>query len=259
LIFGWGPFPRLELLGSAASMVAAYYFTFGISMYFVIFRRKILVAQVIHAKLIDNWKYVLHVAVPSIASNMIGPLSLMTITWMAANYGKEAVAALGVANRIDNVATLVFFAFGAGVSIFSGQNFSAGNFGRIREAAMITFRAMMVWGLCVAGVLWVFAEEIPHLFDKNPDVVAYAMQYLHWVPISYAGMGVMVIVNAVLNGSGKPLPATFFIFMKAFILYVPLAWLLQKYMGFTGIVVALMLTNFIVGITSYIYHQKVMR
>jgi putative MATE family efflux protein len=259
LIFGWGFFPRLELTGAAATMTTAYVTTFLVSMYFVVFRRRMLSAVIIHPGLVRNWLHILHVAVPSMMSNLIGPLSMMTITWMAAQYGKEAVAALGVANRIDNLATLVFFGFGAGISIFSGQNFSSGNYGRIRDAAAYCFRVMIAWGLFIAGVLWIFADDIPHLFDKNADVIAYATQYLHWVPISYAGMGVMVIVNAILNGSGKPLPATFFIFLKAFILYVPLAWWLQQDYGFTGIVAALMLANFIVGISSYVYHRKVMR
>jgi len=52
-------------------------------------------------------------------------------------------------------------------------------------------------------------------------------------------------------------PATVLLFLRAVVLYVPLAWLLQQYYGFTGILVALALTNAAVGLLSYLWNRKV--
>lgn len=257
LIFGWLGFPRLELSGAAATLVSAYYLTCMISLYFLIFRKKILSGCIFHPGLVQSWKKILHVAVPSIISNQISPVSAAVITWMATGFGKEAVAALGVANRIESLSTLVFYAVGAGVSIFTGQNFGAGNYGRITEAGKIASRYAMYWGTGVALFLWWFAHEIPHLFDKNPQVVDYTATYLHWAPVSYGAMGVMVIANSTLNAMGRPGPATMLIVLRAIVLYVPLAWLLKESMGFLGMIIALTSTNIAVGILSYFWKQKV--
>lgn len=258
LIFGWGPFPRMELAGAPAAHVAASYFTCMVSFYFIIFKKKVIdPRKFFHAGVFRSWARIMHVAIPSVISNQIAPISAAIITWMAAGFGKEAVAALGVAGRLESIATLIFYATGAGVSIFAGQNYGAGNFGRIQEAMKIGSKYAMCWGLFVAGLFWAFAREIPALFDKNADVIAYTAQYLHWVPISFGAMGAMIVANAALNAMGRPIPATMLILLKAIILYVPLAYVLQKYMGFTGILIALMATNFVVGIISYIWGRKV--
>lgn len=256
-IFGIGPFPQLYMMGAAVGAVIAYYIICMISLYCLIFRKKVLSPKIFHSGIVASWKRILHVAVPSIISNQISPISGAVITWMAAGYGREAVAALGIANRIEGMSTLVFYAIGAGVSIFTGQNFGAGNYGRITEAGRFGTRYSLYWGAFIAVVLWFFGHEIPAFFDSNPAVIAYAAQYLHWVPISYGAMGAMVVANASLNAMGKPIPATALILLRAFVLYIPLAWYLQHLMGFNGIILALTITNFAVGILSYYWKRGV--
>lgn len=256
LIFGWGPFPQLNLMGAAVTLVVAYYVTFTVSYYILIFRRGFFSPVIFHDGILASWKRVLHVAVPSMVSNQIAPISAAIVTWMAASYGKEAVAALGVATRIEGMALLVFYAIAAGVSIFTGQNFGAGNFGRITEAGKIGSRLALYWGFFVAAILWFFAGDIPRVFDSNPEVISYTALYLHWVPVSFGAMGVMIVTNAAMNAMGKPLQATMLILLRAIILYVPLAFLLQKYLGFIGIIAAMTLTNAGVGALSYAWYRK---
>jgi putative MATE family efflux protein len=255
-IFGWGPFPEWKLMGAAATLVVSYYVTCMVSMYFLIFKKGILTLPVFHGGMVDSWRRILHVALPSMVSNLIAPVSAAIITWMAAGFGKEAVAALGVATRIESVATLLFYSTGAGIAIFTGQNFGAGNFGRIREAVNSASRDCVAAGLVIALGLWLFAYRIPPLFDSNAAVVGYTAQYLHWVPVSYGALAVMVLSNAALNAMGRPLPATLLILLKAFALYVPAAFVLKHYFGFLGILLALVATNFIVGIISYLWNRK---
>ena len=255
-IFGWGPFPKMDLAGAAATQVTSCYITCMISLFVLIFRKDMLAGPIWHKDIVASWKSILHVAIPSVISNQIGPISAGIITWLAAGFGREAVAALGVATRIESMATLIFYSTGAGVSIFIGQNFGAGNYGRIQEATRAGVKYAFIWGLFVAVILWAFAYDIPQVFDSHPDVIAYTAQYLHWVPLSYAALGVMVICNARQNSVGRPFRATFMILLKAVIIYLPLAWYAQKIFGFLGILVALTITNFAVGLIAHLWTRK---
>lgn len=258
LIFGWGPFPRMELAGAAATMVTSSYLMAVISVWFLIFRKGILVAPIWHKDIVTSWKRIMHVALPSMISNQISPISAAIITAMAAGFGKEAVAALGVATRIESLSTLAFYSIGAGLSIFSGQNYGAGNYGRIYECLRAGTRFAVIWGLLVAGVLWALAYQLPMLFDSNENVVAYTAKYLHWVPVSYIALGVMVVYNAMLNAIGRPFRATTLILLKAIVIYVPLAWYAQQHMGFAGILLALIVTNVAVGALAVFWNRRIL-
>jgi len=256
LIFGWGPFPEMGLTGAAVTVAVAYVMTATASLYFLVFRKKILLARVFHEGTVASWKKILHVGIPSIISNMIAPLSAAIVTWMVADLGKEAVAALGIATRIEGSAILVFYSLGAGVSIFTGQNFGAGNYGRIGEITNIAAEYSLAWGAAIAALLWIFAERISLFFDGHALVIAYITQYLRIVPISYGAMGIMVTANAALNAMGKPLPATALVLLRAFVIYIPLAWLAEKHYGFSGILMALAFTNIAVGSVSYLWNKN---
>lgn len=256
LILGWGPFPKLALMGAALTLLIAYVITCLISLRFLIYKKKVLSPVLWHADTLKSWKRFLHIAVPSMFSNQIAPISAAIITWMAAQYGQEAVAALGIATRIEGMCILVFYAIGAGVSIFAGQNFGARNYGRIAEACRIGSRYSLMWGLAIAAVIWPFAYNIPRFFDTDPVVVGYAAQYLHWVPVSFGFMGMMIVNNAALNAMGRPLSATALIVLRTFVLYVPLAWFLQTRMGFSGIIIALTATNLIIGVAALWWNRR---
>jgi len=255
LIYGWGPFPRMGLDGAALTLVISYTVTGAVGLYFVIFKKSLICLPLFHEETFASWKRVLHVGIPSTLSNLIGPISQAAVTWLAAALGTEAVAALGVSTRIEGMMILVFYAMGAGVSIFTGQNYGAGNFGRVQEMIRIAGKYALIWSLIILVILLAFATRIPLFFDSHPVVVADTTLYLRIVPVSYGAMGIMIVVNSALNAIGKPFLATTLILLRAFILYVPLAYIGQKYFGFTGILLALMITNFIVGLISHLWNK----
>jgi putative MATE family efflux protein len=255
-VFGIWFFPEMKLSGAAMAQVITAVCTATFSFYKLTAVKKILSEKVFHTGVFESWKKIFHVAVPSMISNQIAPISLAVITAMAATFGREAVAALGVANRIEGLVMIFFYSMNAGTSIFVGQNHGAGNFGRIREALAIGTRLAFAWGFFCAGVMWFLSGVLPPFFDSNPDVVGFAKQYLHWVPISYAALGTMILANGIFNSIGRPLPSMLIIFMKAVVLYIPMAWWLKGIFGFTGILMALMLTNIMVGVISFFWSRK---
>ncbi|MCK4945927.1 MAG: MATE family efflux transporter [Alphaproteobacteria bacterium] len=256
LIFGWGIFPKMGFQGAALSQIATYSLMSAVSLYFLIFRKRLLMSVLFHRGSVESWKRILHVGFPFIISNLLVPLALAVITWIAAGLGKEAVAALGVSMRIESISVMIFFSLGASVLIFTGQNFGAGNYGRVSEIRNIAAKYAQIWGFMIAVVLWIFAERISLFFNDDPLVFSLVVQYLRIVPISYVAFGILVIYNAALIGMGRPLPAVFLNLLRAFALYVPMAWIAGKYYGFTGILLALALTNVIIGIISHLWNKK---
>lgn len=257
LIFGWAGLPRLELKGAGLTLMLCYMVAGGVSLYMLGWRRRSMSAQIFHAGIFKSWGRILHVALPSIVSNQIAPISTAIITSIAARFGAEAVASLGVANRIENVVMLVPYSFNAAVAIFVGQNFGAGNFGRVREAIVTAVKYVMFYGLFMAVCLWFLAGSIGRAFSDDLMIVSYVRQYFHWVPISYGGLMTMIICNGSFTAMGRPFPSTATIAMKAFIIYIPLAYTLQKPFGFVGILIALMLTNMLIGIISYVWNRRI--
>ncbi|WP_414623572.1 MATE family efflux transporter [Calothrix sp. CCY 0018] len=257
LILGIGGFPRMELQGAALATVVSRGTTLIAALFVLHFKEKMLYLKLPTIKdTLWCWKDILYVGLPAAASNMINPISIGVITSLLATFGAEAVAAFGVASRIESFALIAVMALSASIAPFVGQNWGAKKYARVSKALQLSFLFCLFWGVMAAGVLAVTAPTLVAFFNPNPDIIAIASQYLWIVPISYAGGGIIYVSSSAFNALGKPIPTVVMTVARMFVLYIPLAYLGGKLYGVNGIFAAACISNFIVGIGAYLWNQK---
>ena len=257
LIFGIGPFPRLELQGAALATVVSWGVTFTASLWILGKREGMIRLPIFDPKhTFDSWKQILHIGVPAAGANMMEPLSMAVITRMISEYGKEAVAAFGVGGRLEALSLIGIWALSMAMTPFVGQNFGAGNCDRVRAALRFGVKFSLVWGGVTFTVLYFLSGIIAPIFNDNKAVIASVILFLQIIPISYAMYGISTLVNSTFNALGKPLQASLVIILHLFVFVLPLAYLGSKVYGLKGIFVGITVGNAVVGIIAYLMVQK---
>jgi Na+-driven multidrug efflux pump len=260
LIFGLAGFPRLELQGAAIATVIARGVTLLASLAVLYFRERLLVFCLPpRQRLLDSWKRILHVSLPAAGSAMVNPISVGITISLLAPFGAEAVAAFGIATRIEAFALIVLLALASSIGPFVGQNWGARQYRRVVAAVRLSSLFSLVWGLLMALLLGINATLIAGVFNDNPDVIAIARLYLLLVPVSYGANGIILLSSAVFNALGKPLPATVITVTRWLILYIPMALTGGYLFGVAGVFAAVCLANFAVGLAAFVWNQKVCR
>ena len=257
LIFGIGPFPRLELQGAALATVVSWGVTFTASLWILGKREGMIRLPIFDPKhTFDSWKQILHIGVPAAGANMMEPLSMAVITRMISEYGKEAIAAFGVGGRLEALSLIGIWALSMAMTPFVGQNFGAGNCDRVRAALRFGVKFSLVWGGVTFTVLYFLSGIIAPIFNDNKAVIASVILFLQIIPISYAMYGISTLVNSTFNALGKPLQASLVIILHLFVFVLPLAYLGSKVYGLKGIFVGITVGNAVVGIIAYLMVQK---
>jgi putative MATE family efflux protein len=257
LIFGIGPFPRLELQGAALATVVSWGVTFTASLWILGKREGMIRLPIFDPKhSFDSWRQILHIGIPAAGTNMMEPLSMAVITRMISGYGKEAVAAFGVGGRLEALSLIGIWALSMAMTPFVGQNFGAGNSDRIRGALRFGLRFSLVWGGVVFAVLYLLSGIIAPIFNDDKAVITSVILFLQIIPISYAMYGISTLVNSTFNALGKPLQASLVIILHLFVFVLPLAYLGSKIYGLKGIFVGIAVGNAVVGIIAYLMVQK---
>jgi putative MATE family efflux protein len=248
-IFGWFGFPAMELAGAATAMTLTRFGTLVVSLWYI--NADNLVLREAHfAGWLRSAKRILHVGVPAMATNLIGPVTAAYITFLIADYGEAAVAGFGVANRIEAVAAMLMFALSGSIGPFVGQNWGAHMVDRVRTGVTASYLFCLGWGLLVTLPLFFFGAEIASLIDASAPVIAVAAMYLAIVPLSYGLWGVLMMASASFNALGKPLPSTALSFGRMVVIYIPLATLLNDLYGYVGIFIATALSNVLFGLVG---------
>ncbi|NBC23722.1 MAG: MATE family efflux transporter [Gammaproteobacteria bacterium] len=252
LIFGLGPFPRLELTGAAVAGLIGRAAAFVGAIWVLHFRLRLLTLDWPGAAAIGaSWRRILHVGLPAAGTNTIIPVSIGVVTAMLAGYGPEVVAGFGVASRVEGMMLITFFAMSAIIGPVVGQNLSARKPERIFEALSLCTRFCLGLGLVLALVLAVFGRPLAALFSDEPRVVTVAATYFLIVPVSYGTAGMVMVMNASFNGIGRPLPAVVVSVMRMVVLYLPLAWAGSALAGYPGIFAAYAAANVICGFGAW--------
>ncbi len=260
LIFGLWGFPRLELQGAAIATVLANALTVIASLTILYRRERMIRGRYVgFDRLWDSWRRLLHVGMPATATNLLLPITFAAITAMVAVYGPESVAGFAVASRVESIVLIAVFALQASVGPIVGQNYGAGHIDRVRRAISLSNRFLLIYTLLLAGVLFVFARSMVGVFSDSPVVVETAVAYLRIVPVTYGAFGLMMIAVGGFNSLGRPMPAAVLTFVKFFIVYLPLAYILSRLTGITGIFWANAVSHLLFGIASLIWISRALK
>lgn len=248
LIFGLAGLPRLELEGAALASVLARVITLAPGFYLLQTRHRLMDWRLPQwRELQTSCREVLHVAAPAAGTNVIVPLGMGVVTALVAGYGPAAVAGFGAASRIESLSLIVFYAMSSVIGPLVGQNLGAGRAHRVAQAIATSTRFCLGFGVILAGAMGLLAPWLAALFTDNPVVLSTTVDYLRWVPWSYGAAGIVMVINAALNGTGHPLSATGISVTRVVVLYVPLAYFGSTIAGVFGIFAGITAANLLAG------------
>lgn len=211
--------------------------------------------------LIDPAKAIIRVGLPAAFSNAINPLGLSILTALVAREGEAAVAGFGAAGRLQSFVIVPLLGLSGAIGAIVGQNWGARRFDRSREAALWAAGFCVVWGLLVAVAMVLAGENFARLFTDDPAVIAEFARYLQIAAWGYAGFGLLIVGNGIMNAVDKASFALLQSVVRVFLVMLPVALLLQPRMGSSAIYTAELAANLFGAVSAvvlvrYIFARK---
>ncbi len=228
LIFGLGPFPRLETRGAALATAASY--GIGCGLFIAAILRKGWIRRKAVGGEIPLRRY-LSLGYPVALSGMCFSIIYYFIAQTTAVFGSDAVGAMGIGHKVETLAYCMARGVAAGLSTFVGHNLGAGRPDRARAGA----RAAM-WGVALVSAAYalaaiLLAPRIVALFNDAPGLVAEGTRYLRIVmPVECLQIVLIVIEVGVFAGAGYTRPS-FTVSLPITLARIPLARLLAIHLG----------------------------
>lgn len=170
-------------------------------------------------------------------------------------FGSDAIAAHKVGGQIESVAYMVIGGFNNAVASFTGQNYGAKKYKRIKEGYHSALIVGLSYAFIISAVFLLFNKPLVRLFIKEGNTLEIAMSYLKVVAFSQVFSAIEMISNGLFTGIGKPkIPARISIVFTS--LRIPLAWGLIKAFGINGVWISITATSILKGICSYLIYRK---
>lgn len=257
-IFGWGPFPRLEVQGAALATLIGNIFGAGFGLYIVLFHRKAVdFAHMTLTSMRHAWKIIGSVGLPAAGTNIIVPVSTFAaVAIIGIKLSEADVAAFTVASRAELISVGLLYALSACIGAVTGRNGGAGNTERVREAFRVCYWICIIWSTAMAIILALFAPQIASFFTKDAILVEKILPYFFIVPVTIFAYGFVFISAAGLNALGRPLYGLSYTIIRSLILYVGLIFIGVQIGGLTGAYIGMAAANVISGLIAFGWTMK---
>ena len=168
---------------------------------------------------------------PSSLNMMTVGIGIFVITWFVARFGRDAVAAYGIATRIEQIALLPVMGLNVATLALVAQNNGAGNLERVVETFVKAIKAGVILMSVGTAALVVCARPLLGLFTKDPAVIGVGVSYLRieaFVLIAYV---ILYTSVSVLQGLKRPKFPLAIGMLRQIILPLPVFYLLSVALG----------------------------
>lgn len=258
LIFGWGPFPRLELQGAALATLIGNGIGAAYGFYIVLFHRKVVdFVGMTFSSMKRAWSIIGQVGLPAAGTNCIIPLASWVAFAIIGNVLTEAdVAAFTVASRAELISVGMLYALSACIGAVTGRNGGAGQTDRVREAFRVCYKICFIWGSAMAVVLALFAPQVARIFTSDAILIEKIIPYFYIVPITIFAYGFVFISAAGLNALGRPMYGLIYTIIRSVILYIALIAIGVHFAGLLGAFVGVAAANIISGLIAFGWTMK---
>lgn len=120
-------------------------------------------------------------------------------------FGEEAVAAYGVAIRIEQLFLLPVVGLTGALLPIAAHNFGAGLHDRVRQSVFDCWKFGFAFMCIACPVLWIAATWLMRFFTQDPEVIRLGTLYLHIDGVLLPAYMVLFSVNSLLQALRKPI------------------------------------------------------
>ncbi len=257
LIFGWGPFPELGLLGAAVAT------TIGrgigvIYQFWVLLGGKHRVAVKPDQLRLDLpvMKRLLRVSVSGIAQYFVATASWLGIMRIIALFGSITLAGYTIALRLIMFSILISWGLANAAATLVGQSLGAGKPERAERAVWLAGFYNTIFLSSVTVLFWIFAEPFIGFFTQDPVVIRVGVEALRILSAGQIFAAYSMVIAAAFNGAGDTDTPTLINLVCYWLWQLPLAYTLAHVLdlGATGVYLAVALTGVtwtLIGITLF--------
>lgn len=147
----------------------------------------------------------LRIGLPMCVQSAVLSIGDMIITAVINSHGADIVAAYTIGSKVQNLATITFSNIAFSFSVYSGQNFGAKKYDRIKDGLKKGLTLICGLALVSAVVVIVFAKQLALIFmdsDAASQVLNAAISMIRIQGALFFALGAIWALNSALRGMG---------------------------------------------------------
>lgn len=199
------------------------------------------------------------VGIPASIQNLLNVLGSTILNNFTAVYGAAAVAAMGVAQKLNMIPMQIALGFSQGIMPLVSYNYASGNRKRMKGTVTFAMAVILPIMAVVSAGYFVGAPALVRLFMENPEIVAYGASFLRVMCLGIAFLCMDFLAVGVFQSLGLGKYALLFAILRKIVLEIPLLLIMNAVYPLYGLPYAQFLTEVVLAVAALIMLRKIFR
>ncbi len=190
------------------------------------------------------------VGIPASIQNLLNVTGMTILNNFTAVYGPDAVAAIGIVQKIYLVPLQVAMGSSQGVMPLVGYSFSARNYKRMKETILFIAKVMLPIMMISSIFCYFKAEWLVGLFMKKQEILYYGGIFLRAYALAMTFLAMDFLAVGVFQAIGMGKKSLLFAILRKIVFEIPALILLNIVFGVYGIAYAAFAAEFILALCA---------
>ena len=199
------------------------------------------------------------VGIPASIQNLLNVTGMTVLNNFAASFGSDAVAAMGIAQKINTVPFQVALGVSQGIMPLISYNYASGNTRRMKKTFFFTARISLSFLFLVMIAYLVFAGDLVRMFMDNEQIVAYGTSFLRGMCLAMPFLCMDFLAVGVFQACGLGKEAFIFAVLRKIVLEIPALFILNWIFPLYGLAYAQLVAEVILAAAAIIVLARLFR
>ena len=202
---------------------------------------------------------ILGVGIPASIQNLLNVTGMTVLNNFTASYGADAVAAMGIVQKVNMVPMQAAMGFAQGIMPLISYSYASKNVSRMKETLFFTVKLTLSFLVTVSVVYYLGAGFFTSLFMKNAVIVDYGTRLLRGLCLGIPFLCMDFIAVGVFQACGLGKKALLFAVLRKIVLEIPALFILNYLFPLYGLAYAQMTAEIILSIAAVIVLRRIFK
>lgn len=190
------------------------------------------------------------VGIPASIQNLLNVTGMTVLNNFTSSFGSDAVAAMGISQKINMVPLQVSFGISQGIMPLVSYNYASGNRKRMKDTILFTAKIAITFMAIVTFSYYLGSGTLISLFMKNEAIIAYGSRFLRGLCLTLPFLFMDFLAVGVFQACGMGKKSLVFALLRKIVLEIPALVILNHLFPLYGLAYAQPLAEVILAIAA---------
>lgn len=246
--------------GAALATVMGYVLSDVLLIYYILKKSTKLTVSVKHVKIKRQLATnVFLIGIPASLTNLMQSYNMTIINRYLIDYGSKAVAAMGIAIKVNMIIMMIMVGFAFGAQPLIGYSYGAKDNKRLQKIIRFDLLVEVGFSALAAVFIIILAPHLIGFFMDDSAVVAYGTGMLRWFTLTTPFCGIVLVLTTCFLSMGKAIPSFVLSISRQGVIFTVVILVTAACFGYDGIICAQSVADVLtaaVGIVMYAAAKK---